>query len=73
MSDPASAAACVGAVCSGGSPATSFVAAGVDLVAVPREWVVLVVAAIVMFLQNWIPGLHFLVRLAHVFQPDNRM
>jgi hypothetical protein len=74
MSDPASAAASpLEAACSGAFPATSFEAAGVDFVAGSRAGVVLVVTAIAIILQNWISGLHFLVRLAHVFQTHNRM
>jgi hypothetical protein len=73
MSPPASAAASDGAACSGAFPAASFEATGVDLVAGSRAGVVLVVTAIAIILQNWIPGLHFLVRLAHVFQTHNRM
>jgi hypothetical protein len=65
MSDPASAAASpLEAVCSGAFPATSFEAAGVDRVAGSRAWVVLVVTAIAIILQNWILGLQFLARLA---------
>src|ERR1700747_466561 len=53
MSDPASAAPSSPEVtCSGGLPATSFEAAGVDLVA---GWVVLVVTAIAVALQNGMP------------------
>jgi hypothetical protein len=55
MSDPASAAASDGAACSEALPATSFDAAGADLVAGSRAGVVLVVTAIVAILQNWIP------------------
>jgi hypothetical protein len=54
MSDPASAAASspFGAACSGPCPATPFEAAGVDLVAGSRAWVVLVVTAIAVILQE---------------------
>src|SRR3974390_867631 len=53
MSDPASAAPSSPEVtCSGGFPPTSFEAAGVDLVA---GWVVLVVTAIAVALQNGMP------------------
>jgi hypothetical protein len=74
MSDPASAVASpLEAACSGAFPATSFEAAGADFVAGSREGLALVVTAIAIILQNWIPGLHFLARLAHVFQTHNRM
>jgi hypothetical protein len=59
ISDPASAGACTGAAWSGAFPATSFDAAGANLVAGSRAGVVLVETATVIILQDWMPQTAF--------------